>query len=57
MKDFKDFVQSITSEEYESMKDDIIKNRVPCSATEAIPEMSFKMCMKLLEKYHLWLND
>ena len=57
MKDFKEFVEQITPEDYEAMRDDILNNRTPCSTTHAIPEISFKMALKLLEKYHAWLND
>lgn len=57
MKDFNTFVSQITPDEYESMRDDILQNREPSSVTYAIPEISFKMALKLLEKYHNWLNE
>ncbi|WP_156320693.1 MULTISPECIES: hypothetical protein [Clostridia] len=57
MKDFNDFISQITQDDYKAMCDDIINNREPCSVTYAIPEISFKMSLKLLEKYHAWLNE
>lgn len=57
MKSFNEFVSKITNEEYETIRDDILQNREPGSLTNAIPEISFKIALKLLEKYHSWLND
>lgn len=56
-KNFNDFVSKLTVEEYEAIRDEILQNREPDSLTYAIPEISFKIALKLLEKYHCWLND
>lgn len=57
MKNFEEFISLITPEEYESMRADIMENRTPCSSSYALPEISFIMSMKLLEKYHDWLQN
>ena len=57
MKDFQEFISTLTPETYENIKKEIFEDREPASLTDSIPEISFKMSLKLLEMYHDWLND
>ncbi len=57
MKDFQDFLSTLSETDYQDMKNEIMLNRTPCSASDAIPEISYKMSLKLLEKYHNWLHN
>ncbi len=57
MKPFDEFVSQLSDDEYEAIRKKVMENRQPCSATDAIPEISFKMALELLRKYHEWLEQ
>jgi len=57
MKDFNNFLQTLSSKEIQSIKDEVLSNREAKSATLAIADISFEISLKLLEKYHLWLQE
>lgn len=57
MKSFDDFLKTLTSDDIQAIKNDVLANREPQSTTFAIVDLSFAISLKLLEKYHLWLND
>ena len=57
MKDFSDFVTSLPTEKYNALKEEILSSREPSSITDAVPDITFKMTMKLLELYHEWLHN
>lgn len=57
MKSFENFISSLKPEDIEQIKADVLKNHTPESATNAIVNMSFEISLKLLEKYHNWLNN
>lgn len=57
MKSFDNFISSLKPDEIEQIKADVLKNHVPESATNAIVNLSFEISLKLLERYHQWLND
>ena len=57
MKSFDEFTSQISHDDYEAIRKKIMENRQPCSVTDAIPEISFKMTLELLRKYHEWLEQ
>lgn len=57
MKCFQDFLAQMTPEAYESIKLEVLSNRTPTSLTDSIPDISFRIALKLLERYHEWLQD
>lgn len=57
MKQYQDFVSTISTETYEEIVKEIMESHEPASITKSIPEISFKISFKLLEMYHQWLHD
>ena len=57
MKNFDDFLKTLSDNEIQSIKNDVLSNREPKSATISIADISFSIALKLLEKYHIWLNQ
>lgn len=57
MKSYQDFISTLSDEKCESITREILENREPAPITEAVPEISFKISLKLLELYHEWLHN
>lgn len=57
MKSFEQFLSSLPQEEISKIKADVLATHTPEPATDAIVNLSFEISLKLLEKYHNWLND
>ena len=57
MKSFEEFTSQLSQEKYETIRNKIMENHQPCSMTDAIPEISFKIALELLSEYHNWLNQ
>ena len=57
MKTFNDFLATLTASDISKIKEDVLAKHEPEPATDAIVNLSFEISLKLLEKYHNWLNQ
>lgn len=57
MKTFNDFLATLTSSDISKIKEDVLAKHESESTTDAIVNLSFEISLKLLEKYHNWLNQ
>lgn len=57
MKSFEQFLDSLSQEEISRIKADVLASHTPEPATDTIVNLSFEISLKLLEKYHDWLNN
>lgn len=57
MKDFDSFLSSISTEDYNNIKSDVLSSREPVSLTDAIPEISYQIALRVLKLYHEWSQD
>lgn len=57
MKTFNDFLATLTPSDISKIKEDVLAKHEPEPATDAIVNLSFEISLKLIEKYHNWLNQ
>lgn len=56
-KDFNGFLQTISQEEINSIQNDLLNNIEDDNVFTAERTLNLSLTLKLLEKYHNWLNN
>lgn len=56
-KDFNEFLQTISQEEINSIQNDILNKIEDDNVFTAERTLNLSLTLKLLEKYHNWLNN